>query len=106
MDETKIEQDGIIEKPQISLTSDLEHNEMRPMKRMRDDGSSEIDEEEDKQWEWHTVTRSGKKGKKIHKEDVEVYVSSLEILPKQFAMARFLKENGITSKRRVKYLSP
>ncbi|KAJ2945878.1 hypothetical protein O0L34_g4785 [Tuta absoluta] len=61
---------------------------------------------------WTDVGK-GKKGKKerkieetkTNKEDLEVYVTSKEPLPKQFAMASILKENGIKFVSRVKYIN-
>ncbi|KAF9422605.1 hypothetical protein HW555_001809 [Spodoptera exigua] len=43
---------------------------------------------------------------KLHKENYEVYISHKDPLPKQFALARILKENNIGNISQVKYLSP
>ncbi|KAF9823965.1 hypothetical protein SFRURICE_013502 [Spodoptera frugiperda] len=90
----------------IADRSEPETNEvlLRASKRERE-GSTEEDET------WTEV-----KGKKklrfgsnnTFKEEMkhQVYISSKERLPKQFAMARILKENNIIKVNQVKYLSP
>uniref|UniRef100_A0A2A4JAP1 CCHC-type domain-containing protein n=1 Tax=Heliothis virescens TaxID=7102 RepID=A0A2A4JAP1_HELVI len=89
----------------IDDRSELEINEelSRGPKRQRD-----VEEEEET---WTEV--KGKKKLRYGsnnsvKEEIkyEVYISSKERLPKQFAMARILKENNISKVNQVKYLSP
>lgn len=82
----------------------------RPPKRDRE-GSSEEDPDESL---WQTIKKKEKKprhikiendSKKEHKEDI-IYISSKDILPKQFALARLFKANDIRDITRVKYLNP
>ncbi|CAG5020340.1 unnamed protein product [Parnassius apollo] len=79
-------------------------NTPRIIKRIR-----ETEESDDK---WNIVKGKGKK-KRLHEDenlstetDIEVYIACNEKLPKQFALARLFKENGITDIIRVKYLNP
>ncbi|CAG4939267.1 unnamed protein product [Parnassius apollo] len=79
-------------------------NTPRIIKRIR-----ETEESDD---EWKIVKGKGKK-KRLHEDkklstetDIEVYIACNEKLPKQFALARLFKENGITDIIRVKYLNP
>lgn len=75
-------------------------------KRGRDD-----DEEEDK---WVKVGRFGKRNRSHRgssvEENIEVkieaYITSANELPKQFAFARFLKENNISEILHIKYMNP
>ena len=77
---------------------------VRAEKRGREDST---EEEEG----WTEIKGSKKKscyGSKnsVREEKYEVYASSKERLPKQFALARILKENKIERIHQVKYLSP
>lgn len=78
------------------ITVELENEDnSRTGKRLRENG-------DDKEW-----TIVGKKEKKVkHVEKIELYITSKEKLPKQFAIAKLFKENMITDIERVKYLNP
>lgn len=56
--------------------------------------------------DWEIV--GDKKGKKVKActETIEVFISSSEKLPKQFALAKFFKESNITDILKIKYLNP
>lgn len=60
------------------------------------------DEDDDEGDVWTIVKGKEKKTKTL----IEVYITSAEILPKQFAMAKLLKENNIIGIENVKYISP
>lgn len=64
-------------------------------------GHEEVEEEVEERW---TTVVARKNVKLDHK--IDVYVSSSENLPKQFAMAKLLKTHNIQKIFRVKYLSP
>ncbi|XP_045452703.1 uncharacterized protein LOC123667744 [Melitaea cinxia] len=66
----------------------------RSFKRVRNESESE----------WITVERKGKKLKES--ETIEIYISHTEVMPKQFAFAKILKENSIQDIIRVKYINP
>lgn len=75
-------------------------------------GDSDADDENE---EWKVVMRRGKRLRRStscktdyegNNSSVEIYVTCKEILPKQFALARQLKANGITDITKVKYLNP
>ncbi|XP_045500762.1 uncharacterized protein LOC123698220 [Colias croceus] len=80
----------------VEITVDVENEEMlRAEKRER---------EEDDEQEWSVV---GKKDKKLkHHEKIEIYITSQEKIPKQFTIAKLLKENSITDIERIKYINP
>lgn len=67
----------------------------RPIKRNR--------EEEDVEWE---LVKKDKKTKMNSLDNMEVYVTSKEKLPKQFALARLFKDIGILDIKKIKYLNP
>lgn len=78
--------------------------QLRPEKRDREDSTE--DEEG-----WKEVKAAKKKvchGSRtsLREEKFEIYVSHKDRLPKQFTLARILKENNITKISDVKYLSP
>ncbi|XP_063622395.1 uncharacterized protein LOC134794513 [Cydia splendana] len=56
--------------------------------------------------QWEIV--GDKKGKKVKActETIEIFISSSEKLPKQFALAKLFKENNITDIQKIKYLNP
>ncbi|CAH0724081.1 unnamed protein product, partial [Brenthis ino] len=54
--------------------------------------------------EW-TVVGKEKKAKPVYNK-IEIYITSTEILPKQFAMAKLLKNNDIMDIDRLKYINP
>ncbi|KAI5641608.1 hypothetical protein NE865_06122 [Phthorimaea operculella] len=56
--------------------------------------------EEDEQDGWQSVEKKVKQGK------LEVYVACKERFPKQFALAKLLKEQGILEVLNIKYMSP
>lgn len=58
---------------------------------------------EDQEGEWKTVTKE-KKIKKLDK--IEVYVSSKDRMPKQFALAKLFRDLKITEIIQIKYLNP
>lgn len=101
-DQKRMDLEGLINRSQSIL------------KRAREAGDTTPESEENcDNKEWITVSRErkGKKEPKIEskvvpKEELEVYITSKEPLPKQFAMARFLSECKINSISRVKYISP
>jgi hypothetical protein len=56
---------------------------------------------------WYVVGKNNKEKKvKTSTDKIEVLISSLEKLPKQFALAKLLKEYNITDIQKVKYLNP
>ncbi|XP_047537863.1 uncharacterized protein LOC125071585 [Vanessa atalanta] len=80
----------------IPMEDDVEQWSARVNKRERDDK----DEDEG----WQTVMKE----KKIKTQDteMEMYISCKEKFPKQFALAKLLKELKITDITKIKYLSP
>ncbi|KAF9410584.1 hypothetical protein HW555_010383 [Spodoptera exigua] len=62
-------------------------------------------EREEEESEWTLVNRKEKKVKSQN-EKIELYMSSNEKLPKQFALARLFKSCGIININRVKYINP
>lgn len=75
----------------------------RAEKRQREDSTGDEDS-------W-TQIKGKKKTRRdnistLHKEKYEVYISHKDPLPKQFALARLLKDNNIANVTQVKYLSP
>ncbi|KAF9418425.1 hypothetical protein HW555_004713 [Spodoptera exigua] len=70
-------------------------DERRPSKRDRED------EDEDG---WTEVGRN--KGKKCKGEKIEIYISCNEKMPKQFALAKFFKNEGILDIDKIKYINP
>lgn len=82
------------------LTPNIEMENTRPEKRSREETSSDEG--------WNTVSRVRKiirRSSQIE-EKTHVCVTSAEVLPKQFALARLLKENNIKNISRVKYVHP
>ncbi|KAF9424762.1 hypothetical protein HW555_000063 [Spodoptera exigua] len=84
--------------------SDIDVDQLRPEKRQRE-GSTEEEEG------WTEVkgkkkSRHGSDNSFKEEANYDVYISSKERLPKQFGMARILKELNIGKIRQVKYLSP
>lgn len=69
--------------------------ERRPNKRDRE-------EEDEEGW---TEVR-GSKGKKYKEEKIEIYISSKDRLPKQFALAKIFKDEGIMSIQKIRYINP
>lgn len=59
----------------------------------------------DDDMEWTMVGSNGKKFKDDHNK-IEVYVSCLEKLPKQFGLAKIFKEHGICDAIKIKYINP
>lgn len=57
--------------PQINITSDSKHNEMKPSMRTQEDGSGSEEEEADDQWEWQVIRKTEKKGKKARKKTMK-----------------------------------
>lgn len=55
---------------------------------------------------WNLVQSKEKRLKSQLKEDIEIYLSSNEKLPKQFSLAKMLKAYGIADITKVKYISP
>ncbi|CAK1598282.1 unnamed protein product [Parnassius mnemosyne] len=96
-------QDDITEL-EVEERDSIDINTPRIIKRIRE--TEESDEE------WSIVKGKGKKKRLLEDEnlrretDIEVYITCIEKLPKQFALARLFKENGITDIIRVKYLNP
>lgn len=63
----------------------------------------EKSENEEDEWEW-TVKKKEKKVK-VSTDKLEIYVSHKEKLPKQFGLAKLLKENDIKGLTSIKYLN-
>ncbi|KAJ0172699.1 hypothetical protein K1T71_005290 [Dendrolimus kikuchii] len=61
----------------------------------------ESDEEDDEQQDWTVVRRKEKKLKAI----IEMYVTSNEVLPKLFAMAKIFKSIGVIGVNRIKFMN-
>lgn len=101
---TPVEMSGFLEKEmedveqyqQEKTLEDCEIDEdRRPTKRNR--------AEDEEGW---TEVR-GSKGKKIYKrEEIEIYISSQEKMPKQFALAKIFKEEGIKNIEKIRYINP
>ncbi|XP_063897498.1 uncharacterized protein LOC135118726 [Helicoverpa armigera] len=87
--------EGEYHREEIIVQAEIEENTLRPEKRDRSD------EEE----EWNLVNRKEKK-LKMQKEKIEIYLSSQERMPKQFALAKLFKMSGIVDIDRVKYINP
>lgn len=89
----------------------------RPMKRNRESSTEENENEKETERElesgagdWTEVRGKGKRPRKISNEQKEilneVYIFCKDKLPRQFGLARTLKENGISDVSYVKYLNP
>ncbi|KAJ8719275.1 hypothetical protein PYW08_011450 [Mythimna loreyi] len=94
----------------LNISSDMYDDSIKEDLQSRAEKRGREDSTEDEEG-WTEVKGSKKKvchgSNQFLKEDkFEVYASSKEPLPKQFAMARILKENNITQIRLIKYLSP
>lgn len=68
----------------------------------------EVDENPE---EWQEVTKHGKKKVRITNYNLEenfiqIGITSKEVLPKQFALAKLLRENQIVNISKVKYINP
>lgn len=88
--------DGGQKQKDVMIFSEFEEEIIvRPEKRERD--------EED--GDWKLVTRKEKKVKS-QTEKIELYMSSKEKLPKQFALAKLFKKNNIMEVDRIKYINP
>ena len=89
-----------------------EENVVSAVKKFRPINQQEIaiySETGDIEQEWETVRRKKPTTKKKKGEEcgkIELYITSKNPLPKQFAMARFLNENNIENISFVKYISP
>lgn len=105
------EEEMTLEEGPISLEAENSMFVSRPFKRNRPD--EEVSEEE----EWEVVKGKGKKlkemGSKKETHDknninkkTEIYISSKEPMPKQFALARLLRAQNITEISSIKYLNP
>lgn len=82
-----------------------EYEKERPSKRNREENESEDS--------WTEVKRKGKKFRQgadyTQNGDMsmfEVYITCKEVLPKQFNLARILKDNEIANVRQIKYINP
>lgn len=82
------------ENENMILKSNQEEN-LRPEKRNIAEG--------DNQW---SVVRNKNKKPKAQNNKIEIYMSSTEILPKQFTIAKLLKNNNINNIEGAKYISP
>lgn len=89
---SKIEEGG------YSKAEEMEEIKERPIKRNRE-------EEEEEESSWTQVVKD-KKIKKNANENIELYVACRDKLPKQFALAKLLKQHGISQVIKIKYLSP
>ncbi|CAH2106813.1 unnamed protein product [Euphydryas editha] len=81
-----------------NIDYDLENNQEE---NLRAEKRNRIEEES----EW-SVIGSKKKKPKAQNNKIEIYITSTEILPKQFTIAKLLKNNNINNIERVKYISP
>lgn len=87
---------------ELEINEAVEHSQkmqeditlFRPIKRGRGD-----DDEED----WTEVKRKDKKSKE-DKSSIQIYLSSKDKMPKQFALAKILNDNNITGITQVKYI--
>lgn len=77
---------------QFDMDGTTNEDSIRKLKRVREDVEAG----------WTLVEN---KGKKIKEDCVEIYISSKEKLPRQFALARLFKEKGIKDITKVKYLN-
>lgn len=89
------------------IDDDLNKNKKEQSRAEKREREESTEEEEG----WKEVKATKKKTRhdsrnSAKEEKNEIYVSHKERLPKQFAMARILKENNITAIREVKYISP
>ncbi|CAH0702429.1 unnamed protein product [Spodoptera exigua] len=66
----------------------------RPIKRNRS--------EDEEGW----IEVRGSKGKKYKSETIEIYISSQDKMPKQFALAKLFKEEGIKDIEKIRYINP
>jgi hypothetical protein len=90
------------------------------IKRQREGGDTTESEDSEKIENWITIDRKAKRERKTQingsdksnqatnrdKDDLQVYITSKDPLPKQFSLARLLKENDIKGICGVKYLNP
>lgn len=90
-EETFYNEEDMVER---SPETDIEEMRIRPEKRDRDD--------DDGNGEFITVAYE----KKLKKEKIQVYISHKDRLPKQFALAKLLKEHSIVEITFIKYLTP
>ncbi|XP_026499323.2 uncharacterized protein LOC113403103 [Vanessa tameamea] len=70
--------------------------------------ASKRDREEDEEDEWKLVQKKNEKKYKSRseKEYFEIYISSREKLPKQFALAKIFCNEGIINIEKIKYINP
>ncbi|CAG4946599.1 unnamed protein product [Parnassius apollo] len=114
MEEDIIQEDNVINNilPGISNVEEseiclVEKNTTQREEEMLEDSSSRVSRnkrprEEDEEEVWIAVGRNGKRvGQKV-----DVYINNSEKLPKQFALAKLLRSNNISSVSRVKYINP
>ena len=80
-----------------------EDQQFRREKRDREEDFVGVDDNNEG---WNVVQSQGKRLKSQLKEDIEIYLSSNEKLPKQFALAKMLKACGIIDINKVKYINP
>lgn len=85
------------------VQSGMEEDQFRREKREREDNS--VGDDDDNEG-WNLVKSKEKRLKPQLKEDIEMYLSSNEKLPKQFALAKMLKACGIVDITKIKYISP
>ncbi|XP_069365320.1 uncharacterized protein [Maniola hyperantus] len=92
-----VEEHQYNQEEEVDMTLEVcREEDLRAQKRTRSD---------DEESEWTTVGSRGKKTKPGN-DSIEIYISSSEILPKQFAMAKLFKKNNLSDIERVKYISP
>ncbi|CAH2089297.1 unnamed protein product [Euphydryas editha] len=88
----------------VELTQRVNSNEkvyLNTTKRPREEAETQEEEWED----WSVVKR---KEKKLKEDEnlLQIYIYCKEKLPKQFAMGKLFKENGIIDVLKLKYISP
>ena len=84
----------------IEDCGESEEELLRAAKRQRGDSS-----EEEEGWK-EVKGKKSRRGSIILQDKYEIYISDKERLPKQFALARILKDNNIKNICQIKYLSP
>lgn len=86
------------------VQSGMEENQQ--FRREKRDREEDFVGDDDDNEGWNLVQNKEKRLKSQLKEDIEMYLSSNEKLPKQFAFAKILKAYGIVDITKVKYINP
>lgn len=91
----------------VRMRDSDQNQSMKPMKRAREEEGEDVEKEEDgleAEGKWTEIVKTKKLKPTLDK--IELYISSAEKLPKQFALAKLFRECGLTEIIRIKYVNP